>query len=268
MERLYLTGIPELDWNSLLRMDYQTLLTACQVNSQVRAICQEENFWRGKVNRDFKVSRHKLPNETYQQQYDFLYRLPQTPVIDRGSPYINRLDAVTLLLQRGASISRHVLSLYLREDRVPFLQELYRQGYQFGVDHANAAVNGSFNTLRWLASIGFYPDQEGVNEATAEDNIELLEWLSSQGLTPDEEGANISAASCALDALDWIEEKQGIFPDVSGANSAAENGCLNVLDWLEERDIYPDAVGIEAGYDDPDVALWLQDRGMFPEEEF
>ncbi len=268
MERVYFTGVPENDWPLLLRLDYPSLLSGCQTNSYINSICEDESFWRDKVNQDFGVAQYK-PTGTYRQQYDFLYRLPQIPVVTPSFPFSQRTDAIVALILRGSKVDLDFRRLALRRGRLPILQAMHRQGATFNrSDLLIAASEGQLPVLEWLLPIGVRPDQELAEDATASDSTKVLDWLEAQGLTPTVRGANIAIQTCAIESLDWLEER-GILPDIEGANSAAEHGCVSGLDWLEERDILPNQEGVEAGYEsgDPDIISWFQERGLTPEFE-
>ncbi len=47
------TGVPEMDHKILLRMDYDSLRNSCMSNPEINLICQDEYFWKLKIEHDF-----------------------------------------------------------------------------------------------------------------------------------------------------------------------------------------------------------------------
>ncbi len=48
-------------------MDYRTLTLFCSVSRRMKEVCKDENFWKGKLARDFQAE--KIPGKTWKETY-------------------------------------------------------------------------------------------------------------------------------------------------------------------------------------------------------
>ena len=69
--RSTLTGVSEITKLILLNLDLRDLRKACQTDKYISQICQDEDFWRQKVERDFgrEISSLKRREVSYREQY-------------------------------------------------------------------------------------------------------------------------------------------------------------------------------------------------------
>ena len=302
--RLHLTGIDEIDMLVLLELDYRSLLNACQTNRQLNRICSADYFWRRKVEGDFgtEALQHKPVNETYRQQYEYLFRA-NDPNREAG---LGRVDALIVIERRGRRIGPNGLRAALYHERLNVLQWLEPRGIiqwisnnfsgTIMVDHL--AGDGHLRSLQWMADRGILPDRTGAELALQHNHSHVVKWLASKGILPDnpeaaaENGnldilqflarrgvpmsvdvANAAATNGHFHILNWLES-MGILPDVNGANEAILNaGGIKSLNWLEQRGILPnidganDAAGLNDSGAPGDVETlnWLEQRGILPD---
>lgn len=231
-----MTDFPEIMMQILLPLDYESLINACQTNKDLDAICQDQYFWKLKVEHDYgSVTKDKPTNISYRQQYFDLVIIDNQEDAANDAAENGRLDILKWLAQRGVY-----------------------PDVEIGVDLA--AINGHLEVLKWLAQHNIYPDQEGVNGAAEKGYLEVLKWLAQRNLHPDQDGANDAAGAGQLDVLAWLEQQDTpIRPDEYGVIDATHGGQLEVLKWLAQRGVYPDQrVADEAAiYGHLNILKWL-----------
>jgi hypothetical protein len=68
-----LIGIPELDLNILLKMDYHTLIRMKETNTHYQEILDSDWFWKDKLNHDYPGAlNYKNETQAYQDYYELL----------------------------------------------------------------------------------------------------------------------------------------------------------------------------------------------------
>jgi hypothetical protein len=211
---LGLTGVPELDQLLLVNLPLSSLKDVCQTNSYLNSICQDDYFWKLKVEHDFLpiITAFKPLDETYLEQYQYLLQISPNEAATDG-----RVDALILNEMKG------------------ILPNVWGANW--------AAENGHLNVLKWLEERKIFPNERGANFAAENGHLDVLEWLEEKGIRPNKMGANFAAENGNLDVLEWLEEK-GIRPDALGANYAALYGYLNVLKWLEKEAFFQTHKGL------------------------
>ena len=235
-----LTGVPDVDVEILLNTDYGILLNIRQANSYLNALCQREDFWYRKVQRDLgsEVVRYKPPNKNYRQQYRYLIGVNDVHDPDDEVRY-GRLDGV-ILLYKGWQV-------------LP------------SVDGVNwAAAHGRLDILEWLEHRGVLPTIRGANLAARSGRASVLEWLAQRRIMPDVNGVNSATENGHILILEWLEKRE-LIPDIVGANWAACSGQVNVLEWLAQRGILPNEVGIKGAITkgNPEVLRWMRQLGLY-----
>ena len=68
----FLTGDPNVDMMVLLQMDDKTLATTCRTDKYANRLCNDENFWRQKVDRLPFKHGPKPADKTWKQAYQWL----------------------------------------------------------------------------------------------------------------------------------------------------------------------------------------------------
>lgn len=229
MDRVYLTGVLELDWPVLVRANSADLRAACATNVAINMICQDERFWKERVEHWYPgPAQFKPHNISYRQQQEELDRTPPYSTLDRP-------DLLLAVIDKGGQINRDAVGLMITYGRLAVLQALYRVGYSFNQrDLELAASSGELPVVQWLISIGLQPTQDVIDDAVLSNNTELLDWLADQfGLLPGSDGLEHASRSCLIESLDWMEQR-GIHPGQLEADDALDAGGTNVLYWLAE----------------------------------
>lgn len=206
------THIPEITSQILLPLSYVDLMNICKTNKDLNKICQDDHFWKLKVERDYgTIADDKPSNITYRQQYlDLMTIKDPNEAVEQG-----RLDILKWLSQNN---------IYPNEDGV----------YE-------AIRHGQLKTLQWLVqTAGANINQNDVNDAAAHGQLAILRWLAQEkNLYPNRDGVNWATQTGQLEALKWVAQTIGLYPDQDDADDAAANGHLEILTWLAQHNIYP-----------------------------
>jgi hypothetical protein len=290
-----LSGTEDVDRLILLDLDYQSLLRACSTDQYTNKICQDDFFWRQKVERDMghEVMINKLPEMSYRDQYRTLINgMDKVSAIKKG-----RLD---YLIFRKIELDRYDAKTATGYGWINILKYAADNGVPLG-DTANiAAANGNINVLEWLRENYDTPfDTTTINDAAERGQIKVLEWLYEKGIRPDDdhvflvatiEGhedviewllnhdiipanphnvANNAALNDDVDMLNFLETK-GIFPDDEGFSDAVEGGHRDAVRWLIDRNIIStnptESANVAVGNRDIDMLELLESRGILPDE--
>jgi hypothetical protein len=259
---------PEITSQILLTLNYKDLINACRTNRDFNKVCQDDYFWRLKVEHDYgMLTQYKPPNITHYQQYIDLMTTDDPNQAAREG----RLDLLQWLAGRGVYAHQYIIDDVAENGHLEVLKWLAQTENiypsQYGANYA--AENGHLGVLKWLAETKkLYPDQKGTNYAAVEGRLEVLKWLAQippKGIYPEKFGANSAAANGHLEVLKWLAQipPKGIYPDLNGANYAAGKGHLNILKWLAEHNIYPNQVGADLAIKNgqTEVSKWLSQPG-------
>jgi hypothetical protein len=233
--------VPEITSQILLSLDYEDLINACQTNKDFNKVCQDEYFWKLKVEHDYGMLTQDKPlNITYRQQY---------------------IDLMTI----------EDLKFAVLTGRLDLLKWLAKRGIYPDQRNANgAAYRGQLEVLKWLAQIrGVYPDQDGTNKAASMGRLEVLKWLAqTRDLYPDQHGISNAVLKGKLEVLKWLVQVRKFYPDQWNAGRAASRGQLEFLDWLAQLNIYPDrrTVNDAALHNKSEVVEWLAEHNIYPDQ--
>jgi len=180
---LGLVGVPEIDWQILLSFppeEYRSLLAFCSTSPRASSICDNEEFWKTKIDQDFGVSQLKPSEISYRDQYITLNTLGVNDAALQG-----RIDALQLAIKRGLLNQRNA-SFAAVQGRVDLLEGFSRVGILPGLAGANAAAGrGHLRTLQWLEEHGILPNQDGVRVAESNGHGSTVRWLNSRGIYSD-----------------------------------------------------------------------------------
>lgn len=205
------THIPEIISRILLSLDYKHLIHACQINKDFNRACQDDYFWKLKVEHDYgTVIQNKPPNITYRQQYvDFMTIKDPNKAMELG-----RLDILKWLAQNN---------IYPAEYATAF-----------------AAAHGKLELLKWLDQNGIHPIEDDVTSAMMNGQLEVVKWLVQiKRFYPSQDIINGAAASGQLEVLKWLAQAYNLYPNQDGADDAAAYDETDVLKWLAQHNIYP-----------------------------
>jgi len=240
-----MTNIPEIMSQVLLQLDYKELVKSCQTNKDFNKVCQDDYFWKLKVEHDYgMLTRDKPLDITYRQQYvDFMTSKYPLLAVNQG-----RLDILKLLERKGIYPDRKAANYAAELGHLEILKWLAQiLGLYPDETGANyAAADGYLDILKWLAQVkNLYPDENGADYATLRGHLEVLKWLAQQNIYPAEYYLDDIAGNGHLDILKWLAQVKHYYPDQHGANLAVMNGHLDVLQWLAQvKGVYPDQKGV------------------------
>ena len=202
----------ELLLNKMLFMDYKTLTDFCSTNTAFSIACQDDYFWKMKVERDFgMVTQYKPNNITYRQQYKEL---------------MNATDP-----DKAAGDGRMDLLInFARKDLHPM-----KGGANL------AAENGHLDVLKWLVeTFRVYPDIDGALKAAEKGRLDVLQWMAGiEDGYIDEEVVNMAAEYGHLDIVKWIASSKGLYPDEEGIMRAAASGHVELINWVDSMIGFP-----------------------------
>lgn len=206
----------EILFKILLDTQYRDLVSYYSTNNSIYNRCQDEYFWKLKLDCDYpNLRQYKAVNLTYQQQYASLYNLPST-----GIAIVNgRLDQIILL----------------------------HKNYQIAEpEELNIAVaNGAIDILNYYANnTNVLPNEDAYYYAAGKQHIAILDWLYFKNISIPYElfvddiannfistlikDLNISV----LPVLLWFEE-HGIPIDDWIANNSVFYDNIQLLTWLQ-----------------------------------
>ena len=206
-EMSYLSGLPELDELILLKLPYQDINRACQINRGLAKVCQSEHFWYQMLLRDFgDVIKYKPQHENFRQQYQYLRE-----ALKRNNPdyEVNRLDALIVLAEHGSlptNISTHLVTYYGNLDLLQWLSRLSRPILPTPGDADQAARKGNLKILQWMASLNppILPTTSGANSAAWNGDLEILKLLKDHGVFATSYGWLAADRNHHHDVVEWL----------------------------------------------------------------
>ena len=259
---------PEIIFQILLDSDYRDLTSYCLGNSNAYNICQDEYFWKQKLDKDYGgLRQYKPTNLTYQQQYVSLYNLPTLYQAINNS----RFDQLMLLYNKGSVPDLRPLNTLVTKDDLEILK--YYANKDILPDptaYYYAAVNNRLNILDWLYSKGIeYPEEitfedgltrdfvEAITEVMGMNSVPILLWLEQHGIPITFLTANFAGFQGNIKLLEWLETNRNVLPDVDVANNSVGTGNIQLLEWLAVRNILPNRDGLLEGSRNLEGLNWI-----------
>lgn len=139
-------------------LDDQDLSKACQVDKYFNQICNNEAFWRRRIEKFFPEDLNK--KGMFQTFRDFYKELRDL---------VNNND-------RPTAIKKGFLGV---------LKTFNVKRTNLRLSDANwAARHGQLEILKWLATRGILPDLDGADFAVMNGHLEVLKWLEIRGILP------------------------------------------------------------------------------------
>ena len=217
-----------------LQLDYPTLVSLCDTNTEFNRFCRQDYLWMNKVFQDFgnEVAAHKPENITFREQYGYLQRVwnPKDAIVD------DRLDAVIALKNRlGYGFGMHNPEHYAANlGRLRILQWLADHGVTLGWMDL-AAAGGHVDIMKWLAERGVPATRKGYVEAIENGHLNVVQYFIDEfDLSPTVDDADWAATYGRLDILNYFE-KLGVRPSQQAAEDAPYRGNRDLVAWFSER---------------------------------
>ena len=128
-----LTGVYEMDRHVLLQLDLESLEYMCSTNKYFYDICQNDYFWRLKVQHDFgdDVAQLKPLNDTFKKQYYYISDIDSDDAAKDG-----RLDAM-IWMERDNRYMDLNTAMY-------------------------AVIGGNLEILKLLAEMDIFPGEDDI----------------------------------------------------------------------------------------------------------
>jgi len=271
-----LTGVPELDYKVLLKLDLKSLRYLSQVNTYFNRIIRSDYFWQQKVQHEFgkDVARLKPQQETFKDQYIYLENTHPNDAAENG-----RLDAMIWMIRDNRFMDSSTATYAVIGGNLKILKLLAEQNIlpdEFVIEDEdldpedpivkwyNLVItirDGDLDALQELEDQGFVPDGHAANLAITFNQPDILIYLDT---LPDQEHVDMAVYNEDYKSLEWLEE-QGLLPTQYAANIAAANGNIQMLNWLESNGVLPNQRGVDLAVDMHQRAAlkWLKKRGLF-----
>ena len=151
-------------------------------------------------------------------------------------------DQVNKITSDILRIQNEILGVALRRGEIGVLEIIKDNGSEAIIQSAQLAANhGHPEILKWMIEKNINNVDETViaNLAVQYRLTDLSRWLDKRGIYPDDEGLNQAAGNGDLETLQHYANL-GILPSRYGANYARQGGHNNVVEWLRGQGIvYP-----------------------------
>jgi len=254
-----LSGISDLDMTTLLFLELPDLDNACLINPRIQSLCQSDNFWKLKMERDYpEAIPYKPADITNRKEYRTLVNVKDP----NRAANEGRLDQLIVLEKRGLELYIGLAHRAAEHGHVNVLEWLSQRNIlPRGADLA--AENGHLNVLKWMETKNILPSPEGAYEAAVNGHVAVLEWLATKHILPDKAAIQIAAEKGYYDVVDFAIRMNLLrFP--SFADLATENEDMNLLEWLAQRGILPSSKAADNAYleDRQEITTWLAQKGI------
>lgn len=155
---------PEVQFNYLLELPAQEVLSYCGTSTSARAICQDPYFWDQKAIKDFGAPFSAICEMSPYWKYQFMremqwYPAMIGPLVRAGykdlAREIFRVEGFSDSIIQGPILADDITTLEFLRPHVPKIRE---QGIKYGEDPLGlwvleALMNGSAQSLKFLLSI-------------------------------------------------------------------------------------------------------------------
>lgn len=257
-----LTNIPDMDKEILLWLDFYSIMSMCQTSSYLHSLCQDEHFWKRKIQLDFGAEKLQ-DTETYQQFYRRVFAYWQLggdlsyEIIHKAT--INgRTDILKLALiasQNTVFPNQITLDLAVTNGHLNVLKLVAPYVLPSPNGVRGASLHGHLDILQWLydhTGGELFPTSLAAVDAAAGGHLHILQWLYD--VTGDislftQRNMYIAVANGYMDMVQWLYQISGglLQPEQKAVNVAASEGNLDFLKWLHQisaGSIRPDQEGV------------------------
>lgn len=184
MSRAGLSELPEINTLILLDLPYEDLMSACLASKEIYQVCQDQNFWRQKIIRDFglDVIPYKPQKETFFQQYRHLVTVRDPYEEIKGG----NIDGLIVLARNGYRFTTKDADNAVDFGQLAILNWLNQQGILPNplFSSITAAKHGDFDIVKWLDQHGIHPDVYTANWAAVNRHQNIVDWLAERGIHP------------------------------------------------------------------------------------
>jgi hypothetical protein len=211
------TNLPEVDVKILNNFTDKELQVICQLNTYASTLCNRDDLWQKRIIKYLRpiYLQEKPINKTWKQYYQDLIKR-----------FLRNKDETNLLASKTGN-------LFL-------LQLLKDNGYDYFDSYLEeAALYGYPEILKWVIENDIAPTATVADLAVKYKFYDLLRWLEQRNILPDEDGLNIAAGNGDLDLLKHYYETHNILPTDYGADYALHEGHNEVVKWLATKEISP-----------------------------
>lgn len=260
----------ELKYQILLDTDYKSLVSYCNSGIDIDAICETEDFWLMKLDKDFTVNElingeHIVPS-TYVKQY--------RRIVEEGSNVYKRwkyaLDTVPWyhmerhdceLFERHMDVIMYSIDVRSVNLKDKTLQEFYNiipiaagcgeliildklsniQIFSFIDAMSEALYYGQINVIKWLMERGVNPSEFDFlyfGRIHGIDHIAILNTLFENNFDFSQRIIDILIKTNNLQIVQWLRD-HGYKLGVQEVASALSANAYNVVNWFIDLGIYP-----------------------------
>ena len=264
----------EIIYNILLPIPYEAVMNYCRTNTIANHICNDDYFWKLKLERDFyKVTNQNLqlsPSQ-YVMKYDHSSMGGHDTYLrwkNKWREYNDSVSIFKILYDLGGTKNTDI-SIFLWE---------YINNEIFKHDDLNNKYISPYSKLfqteeidnldlyNWFYEKGSYPTYDDMINPLWYDRIDILDWLEQHGVHPIQNySIDMRSASVA-----WLL-KRNILPNQTSVNNVLIGGTINLLNKIAQHGIIPDEIGANKALQLKNIKWdnirWLANKGIVPDEK-
>lgn len=269
--------LPELNLKVLFELPLPEILRFCQTSKEYQKLCQDEHFWKEKLERDYPGStQFKTPDLSYREMYLAFYYFHTRPPGSSVKELVIRSDYLYVLkwLSLTNPITEWDIVDAVRLGALKILEWLLERGFRPPSWALSTIYHCRVGTLSLLERYGVFPDQDTLDAAAKANCVDILEWMYQRGFVPDQSTLIEALKGGAMKSLRWIWD-HGVRPereeDEELTYAAADNDQLESLKWLYSLGIRPTESDLSTvtHYGDLEIAKWMSqlDPPLLPNRE-
>jgi hypothetical protein len=230
-------------------------------------LCQDDFFWRDKVEHDYQVAEYKPENETYHDQYQAIFAItnPIDAILE------NRLDALIALYNNGVEITFQHANLAAEQGALEILNWMIDHNINpTRIGAHNALANGYIDVAELLFNrLNILSTFRAINAAAEGGYLNSIEWMVEKGVIPTPGSVGLATKNGFLEIVRYLADNFNILPNIRYVNDAAINGHFDILIFLESRNVIPDENSIRPIVINGNLKIlkWLYEQGVIPTRE-
>ena len=297
MEKSMTGQLPiEIIYNILMDLSYSDTMNYCSTNREGTVICNDELFWKRKLDHKYTSSNGMKPSDYTKYsmdtpQYRNLYRKWETEIelpvenIVTSEVMMFRLSTSTSPVMLGQNHIIHIIKVIVRNGSVLALEDLINRGiiprdrYWKYYLMKDAIIYNRIPILHWSERNGllynaFAMRLDGIMRDYPNLSIDVLEWLKTRNILPSALGLGFAVFHDRFDIAQWLINN-GIIPQDQSVDAIIHNDnppgtMLNKLEWFAQHGILPGEGGIgffivnNSESSILDLFNWLESKGFVP----